>query len=474
MKKCLPLLLAALVFALCACALAEGVLPDGVYEPDEFSFSGGSGRVEISCPRVTVSAGEVTASILFSSPNYTRVLLDGVEYEGEHTDETSLFELPVPINRAFELVGTTTAMSQPHDVSYTLFIRLGAADDLAGLAYESTMPLDYAECFSVDYYAGGYALIDVKDGARCLAVPEGMPVPEGLDPAIVVLQKPLDKMYLANTAAMALIDRLGALDSVRFSGAQAEDWTVEAAARAMDEGRILYAGKYSEPDYELLVREGCDLAVENTMLLHAPKVQELLELLGIPVFIDRSSYEPHPLGRTEWIKLYGVLLDRPSEADAFFETQKAAVEALADAPASGKTVAYFYIHTDGSAVVRGADDFVARMIELGGGVYAFSDMEGANRSRAAVSITMEEFYATALDADCLIYNTTVDGSVKSLADLVARCPLLADFRAVQEGRVFACGSNLFQATDTATGLIEDVHAMLGGQEEGLRFLEKLK
>ena len=460
---------------LSAAALAETALQDGVYAPDDFTFSGGSGRVEISCPQVTVEGGAVTARIAFSSPNYTRVVVDGVEYAGEHTADASVFDVSAPLNRAFELTGTTTAMSQPHDILYTLFIRLDVAreGDLPGLTYESSLALSYAEGFSVDYYEGGYALIDVKDGARYLAVPEDKAVPDGLDPAIVVLQKPLDKLYVANTSAMALIDRLDALDSVRFSGTPAEGWTIARAAEAMDEGRILYAGKYSEPDYELLLREGCDAALENTMLLHAPKVQELLELLGIPVFIDRSSYEEHPLGRVEWIKLYGALLDREREAEAFFDTRKAAVEALADIPPTGKSVAYFYISTDGSAVVRGANDYVARMIELGGGTYAFADMEASLRGHASVTVTMEDFYAAAVEADYLIYNASIDKTVESLDDLLTRSPLLADFAAVKEGRVYIAGDDLYQATDRATGLIEDIYHMLNGWEEGMVFLQKL-
>ena len=75
-----------------------------------------------------------------------------------------------------------------------------------------------------------------------------------------------------------------------------------------------------------MINEGCDLAIESTMILHSPKVQEMIELLGIPVFIDRSSYENHPLGRTEWIKLYVVLVDKESEAEAFFDTQTAIIE----------------------------------------------------------------------------------------------------------------------------------------------------
>ena len=60
------------------------------------------------------------------------------------------------------------------------------------------------------------------------------------------------------------------------------------------------------------------LAVESTMILHSPKVQEMIEDLDIPVFVDYSSYESHPLGRTEWIKVYGAMLNKEKEAEAIF------------------------------------------------------------------------------------------------------------------------------------------------------------
>ena len=53
-------------------------------------------------------------------------------------------------------------------------------------------------------------------------------------------------------------------------------------------------------------------------------------MLYIPVFIDRSSYESQPLGRTEWIKLYGAMLDKEEEAADFFASQASVVENLKD------------------------------------------------------------------------------------------------------------------------------------------------
>ena len=73
---------------------------------------------------------------------------------------------------------------------------------------------------------------------------------------IVVLQKPLDNIYLAATSAMSLFSSLDALDNIKFSSLQESGWYVEAAKQAMEDGDIVFAGKYSEPDYELLVNSG--------------------------------------------------------------------------------------------------------------------------------------------------------------------------------------------------------------------------
>lgn len=78
----------------------------------------------------------------------------------------------------------------------------------------------------------------------------------------------------------------------------------------MQTGRIAYAGKYSAPDYERILTAECGLAVENTMIYHTPEVKEQLERFGIPVLVERSSYESSPLARMEWIKLYGILLGK--------------------------------------------------------------------------------------------------------------------------------------------------------------------
>lgn len=349
-----------------------------------------------------------------------------------------------------------------------------AKDDLCGLSHLSTLPLVYASQFSVDYYENGYKLISVSDGRRYLLIPEGKTAPEGLDGSVVRIHMPVENIYLAATSAMALFNALDALPAIRMSGARAESWSIENAVTAMEAGDILYAGKYSEPDYELLMEQSCGLAIENTMILHTPKVQEMIEMLGIPVLIERSSYETHPLGRTEWIKLYGAMLDKEDEAEAFFTRQAAVIDEMADHESTGKTVAFFYLRPDGNAIVRRGSDYVPKMIELAGGCYIFSDLVDEENRRSSVSITMEEFYAAAKNADFLIYNTDIDTTLDSLADLLAKSELFADFKAVQEGNVWYTGKQFYQATDIAASFITDVHLMLEGESEGMTFLTKLE
>ena len=467
----LALLLAVLCLFSAGCPAEEGPR-DGVYTPDRFEFSGGTGKVAITCPEVALKDGKATAKVVFSSTKYTEARLDDERYTPEYTGDGAVFTLPVPLNRTFSLYATTMAMSSPHEIEYRLYIGLGETG-LPGLDRIGGMTLSYAEGFSVDYYEGGYALIDVKDGESYLVVPEGMEAPEGLDPSVNVLQKPIDRIYLAATSAMALFDSLNALDCIRLSGTRAEGWTVKNAVSAMEKGDILFAGKYSEPDYELLLREGCDLAAESMMILHAPKTRELLTLLGIPVFIDRSSSEPHPLGRLEWIRLYGLLTDREEEADNVFTAQAAFLESGTKEDGSGKTVGIFALKPDGTVTVRGSRDYLARCVELAGGRYVFETAEGQETS-ASVNLTMEAFYGAARDADVLILNASIETPPSGVDELLAGQPLLADMKAVREGEVYCTRRSLYQATDRIGDFIGDMKTLLSGGTEEMTFLYRLR
>ena len=337
---------------------------------------------------------------------------------------------------------------------------ISEAPGIDGLTCESVMPLDYATCFNVFYYNDGYKVIDVPQSAQYLLIPEGMDAPEGLSDRIVQIRQPLDSIYLAASSAMALFDALDAVDKISMSGTSEGTWEIDAPLEALESGDMVYGGKYSEPDYETMIALDCDLAIESTMILHSPEVQEMIEDLDIPVFIDRSAYETGPLGRTEWVKLYGALMGKDEEAGAFFDEQERMLDELEDFPNTGKTIAYFSVNTDGSIVVRTDNDYIPSMLELAGGQYLFRGLDTKGSTASTMGISMEQFYSTAMDADYLIYNATIEAPLSGIADLTVKDELFADFRAVQDGNVWQVDKKAYQSTDKLANLILDFHHML--------------
>ncbi|MBQ9282231.1 MAG: ABC transporter substrate-binding protein [Treponema sp.] len=369
-------------------------------------------------------------------------------------------------------------------------IKNDAPLEIEGLTFEKSLPLKYAKIFRIDEYrpaessgSDGYSelfrLITVADSDRYLLIPEKAPLPKNLPPEIILIQYPVKKTYLCASSAMALWVRLDSLDAIRFSAIQKKDWYIEEAARAMEEKKILYAGKYNAPDFELLLKEKPSLAVESTMIYHSPQIKEKLESLGIPVFVDKSSYEPNPLGRMEWIKLYGAMLGKEREAESFFQKKISALTPALDSPSATHSdagispkIAFFYITPNGLVVIRGRDDYIVKMIEMAGGTYAFASTRKS--TSPSVTISMEQFYAQCADADILIYNSSIDNSVHSLKDLHAKSPLFAEFKAVQDGSVWATGKYLYQATDSIGDMILDLKAIISGEERQLSFLERVE
>ena len=223
-----------------------------------------------------------------------------------------------------------------------------------------------------------------------------------------------------------------------------------------------------------MLDEECDLAIESTMIDHTPDVKEMIERVDIPVLIDRSSYEDDPMGRVEWIKLYGVLTGHEEEAEKFFSEEMDSIKDLEGLENTEKTVAYFYISSDGKVVARSSTDYVPKMIDMAGGRYIFSELKG-DGDRSAVDMSTETFYDTAADADYIVYNSSIDGSVKTMKDLIGRDPIMKKMKAVKEGNCFTTGSSMYQRMDIAAQMILDFHKMLTEDDpKDLKYLEKLQ
>ena len=490
-------------------SLPEGAVKDPI-EDGEYScdvtLTGGTGKASVESPaKLTVEDDLVFATIVWSSPNYDYMKVGGRQYLPVNETGNSEFSIPVTcFDEEMAVIADTTAMSEPHEIIYTLnfsknsmkltetgtaeeeteaegFGSESAPDDAAffvpqesavpeGLVFQERLETEYARCFSIDRCEGDLLLLTLPEGKKILVVPEGNEAPDGLPEDIIVFQQPADKIYLVASAAGDIVDAIGAVDAVGYCGLEAADWYVQGMKDAVENGSVLYAGKYSAPDYEMLTAGGCRLAIENTMIAHTPEVMEKLEELGIPVVIDYSSYEPDPLGRMEWVKFYGALTGHMEEAQSAFDEQKAQATGLEE---TGREVAFFYIRDDGAVVVRRSDDYVPQMIRMAGGEYVPEDEEGEDHLGTA-PMQMEAFYAAARDADYIVYNGTTSGEIHSIEELLARSSLMEEFEAVKQGHVYAADRNMYQKTMSLGSVIADLHRMMtDAPDEELQFLEHL-
>lgn len=493
---------------------------DGTYQM-EVELLGGSGRASVTSPaKVEIKDGKAVATLEWSSPNYDYMVVDGEKYLPVNTEGNSVFQIPVEaFDQDIAVIADTVAMSTPHEIEYTLNFHAGengqnaakadtteqedadgtekgqqtaavegnpAKTAAAPLTYDHSMELSYAENFAVDYYEGGYKLLTTRlNGDRILLVPQHQQAPkdaealvspsaEGEPGKLIVLQEPVKNLYLVASSVMDMFAQLDSMDAISMCGLKEEDWYIPAAKQAMKEGTLLYAGKYSQPDYELLLSQNCSMAIENSMIYHTPEVMEKLDEFGIPTLVEYSSYEEHPLGRVEWVRFFGALLDQEEKADQLFEKQKEALKRVEAEESTGKTVAFFYITSNGLVQVRQSTDYIPKMIELAGGKYVFENLGDPDSRRSTVNLQLEDFYDGAQDADFLVYNTTIDRQVQTLEDLLKKCSLLKDFKAVKNHQVWCTTEDMYQQSMSTGNLIEDFHRMLTDDDKETRYLYRLK
>ena len=302
---------------------------DGDYTPDRFSFSGGSGRVTITCPKVTVKNGKATATIVFSSPNYPYVKAGGQKIQGSHTDSTSAFEIPIELNANNRILGMTTAMSNDHEVEYTLYVYLRDADAAAamddaqaddpapqipGVKLLSRDEITDAALFAIYRYEGGLTVIRVEGVADYLLAPGDAELPLGIDEEMTIIRQPVEAACIADEA---LFDALSPLE-------------VAAPLAGFAREGLINAGTCDAPAYAALLGNSCDLAIMPAQYADirvtedekAPTREALTDeaaqalkavtgrfgLLGVPLFVDRSADEATEAGRIEWLRAYGAIL----------------------------------------------------------------------------------------------------------------------------------------------------------------------
>ena len=160
-------------------------LEDGTYKPDGFLWSGGTGKVGITCSQIRISGGQAYATITFSSSHYQYVKANGSKYLPVSQGGSTTFEIPVELNKNNKIIGMTTAMSQAHEITYSIFVYLAGAQaaegssvigagmdseskkldqeapSIIGLEYQGEVELNHAQYFKIYEYEQGIKLLEI-------------------------------------------------------------------------------------------------------------------------------------------------------------------------------------------------------------------------------------------------------------------------------------------------------------------------
>lgn len=331
-------------------------LADGIYQPECFLWSGGTGRLKgIDCARVRVEGGTAFATVVFQSPNYTMVQVGDVRYESLTPEsDASTFEIPVRLNEDTPLSALTTAMSSEHWIEYRLYIQLigenvegeysspmlsenqesgldDQAPDIPGFSFESELMLPHAQLAKVFQYERGVKLVEVdiarsaqgkpssdqlseayrKGMVKYLLVPDGVTLPAGLEKLFIVVRLPVRSMGASSPQACKMLDRLAQEACLRCFDGSRESLAEAGLSQAADSGGISL-NEADGIDYRALVRERVRLYVAAL----GPRLAdaESLAALGAPLFVDRSADEDTDLAQADWLLVYGAVLGCPDEA----------------------------------------------------------------------------------------------------------------------------------------------------------------
>ena len=110
---------------------AAATLADGTYTAN-LTMTGGGGKAYIQSPaELTVENGEITATLVWSSSNYDRMTVDGVDYFPITLEDGATFQVPVTLDTDMVVLAETVAMSTPHEIEYTLHFDSASLTPLA-------------------------------------------------------------------------------------------------------------------------------------------------------------------------------------------------------------------------------------------------------------------------------------------------------------------------------------------------------
>lgn len=276
------------------------------------------------------------------------------------------------------------------------------------------------------------------DGSTTLKGSEEQPLPEGL-PDGTVVRVPIERAVVYSSVHAGVMKELGSFSAVR-GVCDAQYYTMPEVQSGIADGSIADCGNSLSPTIERLV------ALKPDAIILSPFQNAgygVLTNLGVPI-IECADYMEHtPLGRAEWIKLFGELLGCREKADSIFQATAREYSALSalTATVEKRPKVISEMITSGVWFVPGGDSYMAHLFTDAGASYPWSD----NNNSGSLSLDFSQVLARAQDADFWLIKP--DRHL-SYSDFEAINPLNVKFKA------FGC-RGVYQCVTSETSLFTD-------------------
>ena len=302
----------------------------------------------------------------------------------------------------------------------------------------SSDSIQYAQGFTVQRF-DTYIMVEVRDPwdstrllQRYLLVARTKSVPGGL-PKGTIVKVPVKDIVIYTSVHAAIIDQLHETDKV-IGVCEPRYMDTPAIQEGIQAGRIADLGEATSPNIEKMIEIGAELVIASPFQnsSYGP-----VEKIGIPIIEGADYMEAFPLGRTEWIRFYGLLFGKEEMADSIFKETEQAYLSLKDLTANidNRPTVLSEKKFGSSWYVPSGDSYMAHLIEDAGADYMFKDLPGAG----STPLAFETVFDKAIHADIWLvkYNQS---SEMTYNDLRSEYTPYENFDAFKKKRIYTCNT----------------------------------
>lgn len=249
----------------------------------------------------------------------------------------------------------------------------------------------------------------------------------------ILIATPVERVVIYTSVHSAMAEQMGLID--RIAGVcEPEYITSNEILRRIDNQSIAELGNSASPNVEKII------SLNSEAIIASPFENSgygAAEKLGIPIVEAADYMENHPLGRTEWVKFYGILFGCRNIADSLFEATKANYEALRlkTAALSYKPTVLLERKWGQTWAVPAAGSYVGQLHSDAGSQYIFSEITSSN----SVHKSFEEVFDRGCNADFWFMKY---GSKSPLTydDLRKEYQPYSNFKAFKSQKIYGCNT----------------------------------